>query len=293
MQTRVFSSLAVVLIGLVPTLIGGPVFALLLVMLGIAGFREYLELAARVGPGDIGSLAGIGSFGIVAFALAALFGGSTVVLFAAAAGALVLPLFFVMATSRSTDSFVAWSLAAVGVLYLGLPIFAAIMLRTIPGDVGVPWLTDLAGRLSLGWTTYPRGLAWAVLAIIATWIGDTSAYLAGRSIGGRKLAPRISPNKTIAGAVAGLTGSACVGALAFHLFALGNPGLGLVAGGLIGAAGQLGDLAESFLKRQAGVKDSSALIPGHGGLLDRIDALLFAFPAGLLIATSFDWLQAR
>jgi phosphatidate cytidylyltransferase len=292
-QARILSSCAVVLIGLAPTLVGGPVFALVLVMLGIAGFREYLDLAARVGPGEVGSLAGIGSYGIVAFALAALFGGTTVVLVAATAVALVLPLCFVMATSRSTDSFVAWSLAGVGVLYLGLPIFAAILLRSTSGDVGVPWLTELAGRLSLGWTTYPRGLAWALLAIVATWIGDTSAYLAGRGIGGRKLAPRISPNKTIAGAVAGVTGSACVGALAFHLFALGNLGPGLVAGGLVGAAGQLGDLVESFLKRQAGVKDSGALIPGHGGLLDRIDALLFAFPAGLLIAASFDWLQSR
>jgi phosphatidate cytidylyltransferase len=292
-QTRILSSFAVVLIGLAPTLVGGPVFALLLVMLGIAGFREYLELAARIGPGDIGNLAGISSYGIVAFALAALFGGTTIMLFAATALALVLPLVFVMATSNSTNSILSWSLVGTGALYLGLPMFAAILLRSIPGDVGAPWLADLAGRLSLGWTSYPRGLAWAVLAIVATWIGDSSAYLAGRGIGGRKLAPRISPNKTIAGAVAGLIGSACVGALAFHMFALGNPGRGLIAGGLIGAAGQFGDLAESFLKRQAGVKDSGALIPGHGGLLDRIDALLFAFPAGLLIATSFDWLQSR
>ena len=293
MQTRIVSSFAVVLLGLVPTLVGGPVFALLLVMLGIAGLREYLDMAARVGPYDVMSLAGIGSYGIVAFALAALFGGAAVLLFAATASALLLPLLVVMASSTSRGTFSASSLVGIGCLYLGLPIFAAILLRSTPGPAAEAWLADLAARLSLGWTPYPRGLAWSVLVIVATWAGDTVAYLAGRSIGGRKLAPRISPNKTVAGAIAGLIGSASVGAMAFDAFGLGTPWFGFVAGALIGLAGQLGDLAESFLKRQAGVKDSGSSIPGHGGLLDRIDAQLFAFPAGWLLAAGIDWLQLR
>jgi phosphatidate cytidylyltransferase len=79
-----------------------------------------------------------------------------------------------------------------------------------------------------------------------------------------------------------------VGAVSFQSFGLGNWKLGLVAGAVIGIAGQVGDLAESVLKRQAGVKDSGSLVPGHGGILDRVDALLFAFPAGLLMAIGLE-----
>jgi phosphatidate cytidylyltransferase len=227
----------------------------------------------------------------VAVALASCPGGATILLFAALAAACVAPLVVQIIINRV--SFLECALVLVGCLYLGLPIFAAIMLRSTPGAIDAAWLTELAQRLSLGWAAYPRGLVWVLLVIVATWIGDTFAFLAGRSIGGRKLAPRISPNKTVAGAIAGLSGSAAVGAMAFHEFALGHPWAGLVAGAGIGLAGQVGDLAESSLKRQAGVKDSGSVIPGHGGLLDRIDALLFAFPAGLLIAAMFDWLQTR
>ena len=88
--------------------------------------------------------------------------------------------------------------------------------------------------------------------VVATWVADTVAYLAGSRIGGRKLAPRISPNKTVAGTVAGLVGAAIVGAIGFRVFALGNPWIGLVAGGLLGIAGQCGDLAESFLSGKPG-----------------------------------------
>ena len=291
MRTRLLGSFAVVLLGLTPTLIGGPVFALSLVLLGIAGFREYIDMAARLGGADARSLAGIGSFSVAAFALAAFLGGPAIYLFIAMILALAAPLAVVMATNKG--SFVAWSLVAVGCLYLGLPIFAAIMLRSSTGLVSAGWLSEMAARLSLGWTAYPRGLAWTIIVVVATWVGDTVAYLVGSSIGGRKLAPRISPNKSVAGAVAGFVGAAIVGAIGFRVFALGNPWIGLVAGGLLGIAGQCGDLAESFLKRQAGVKDSGNLIPGHGGVLDRIDALLFAFPAGLLVAAWFDWMHLQ
>lgn len=276
------------LLGLAPTLIGGPVFALSFVMLGIAGYREYVDIAARLGSPDATGLAGVGAVSIAIFALAAFLGGAANLLFIAVAIALIAPLAAVLATNRG--SFRALSLIGIGSLYLGLPVFAAIVLRSTPGVVNANWLVDLAERLSLGWTPYPRGLAWAVIVVVATWIGDTTAYLAGSSIGGRKLAPRISPNKTIAGAVAGLIGAASTGALGFHVFAMGDPRFGFAAGAVLGIAGQIGDLTESFLKRQAGVKDSGSLIPGHGGLLDRIDALLFAFPAGMLIAAGFDWL---
>jgi phosphatidate cytidylyltransferase len=108
------------------------------------------------------------------------------------------------------------------------------------------------------------------------------------AFGKRKLAPMISPNKSQEGAVGGLLASMVVGAVSFQGFGLGDWKLGLIAGAVISLSAQIGDLAESVLKRQAGVKDSGSLIPGHGGVLDRIDALLFAFPAGFLLAVGLD-----
>jgi phosphatidate cytidylyltransferase len=186
------------------------------------------------------------------------------------------------------DAGAAWALASSGSLYLGLPIFAAITLRGLPGTLESTWMADLAQRMSLGWDAAPRGLAWTLTVVLATWVGDSVAYLIGRAIGRRRLAPVLSPGKTIEGALAGLLGAMIVSALTFSALGLGSWWLGLVAGVGIGLAGQLGDLSESFLKRQAGVKDSGTAIPGHGGILDRIDALLFAFPAGLLLATVLD-----
>lgn len=288
MRTRVVSSCAIVVIGLAATLIGGPVFALLLVALGIAGYREYLELASRVSPIDLGSNGAVGASVVAAFGLAALFGGE-IPLFAVTAFAVAASLVGLLRFSTSGGAFVGWSLVCAGCLYLGLPVFAAVALRSLPGAVDAVWVAEMADRFSFGWNAAPRGLAWALTVVVSTWVGDSATYVTGRSIGSRKLAPKLSPNKTVEGALGGFAGSAAVGAAAFSLFGLGDPRLGLVAGGAIGIAGQLGDLGESFLKRQAGVKDSGSLIPGHGGILDRIDALLFAFPAGLMLAAILDW----
>lgn len=137
---------------------------------------------------------------------------------------------------------------------------------------------------------HPRGSAALVLLpLVITWVCDTAAMAAGTLVGGPKLAPVLSPRKTWAGAIAG-TGGAVVAALAFgplvlDRMALVLPTWQLVTIGLVvGLAAQVGDVAESLLKREAGVKDSSALIPGHGGVLDRLDSLYFVFPvtAGLL-----------
>lgn len=132
------------------------------------------------------------------------------------------------------------------------------------------------------------GSWFVLLTLTAAWLGDTGGYFFGRFLGKRKLYPAVSPKKTVAGFV-----GAVVGALAASLVASlwYLPRLGLFAaaalGALAGAAGQLGDLVESLVKRATGVKDSGALIPGHGGLLDRIDALLFVSPLVYLYALWF------
>ena len=151
---------------------------------------------------------------------------------------------------------------------------------------GLAVLYGLACRkLSSGWGFFYVGapafalmvLEWArfdlvLWAMLVTWSTDIFAYFAGRSIGGPKLAPKISPNKTWAGLIGGMMGAAAVGGVAAWLFDLDI--LFAVAGAPMGLLAQLGDLYESKVKRRLGVKDSGSIIPGHGGVLDRVDGLL-------------------
>jgi phosphatidate cytidylyltransferase len=122
----------------------------------------------------------------------------------------------------------------------------------------------------------PRELILLLFAII--WVGDSAAYYGGRAFGRHPLAPRVSPKKTVEGAIAGLAGSMLVGGFA-GVFFLGEPWLSVtLISGATAVLGQIGDLAESAMKRSAGVKDSSSILPGHGGILDRLDSLFFAAP---------------
>lgn len=132
------------------------------------------------------------------------------------------------------------------------------------------------------------GAALVFFPLIVTWICDTAAMFGGRAIGGPKLAPRVSPGKTRSGALFGVAGGVLVApvfwGLVFPLLGVtaSLPALLLIAG-VLAVVGQVGDLGESLLKREAGVKDSSHLIPGHGGVLDRFDSLYFVIPSAALL----------
>ncbi len=141
-----------------------------------------------------------------------------------------------------------------GPLYLGVPLtLLAIMRRDLGGD----------------------GPAYVVLTIMFAWFGDTGGYFAGRFLGRHKLYEAVSPKKTVEGSIGGLAGSV-FGALLAHFWFLPSLSLphGIILALVAGALGQAGDLGESALKRSTGVKDSGAIVPGHGGILDRVDALL-------------------
>lgn len=288
MRRRIIGSVLVVVVGLVPVLVGGPFFTLLMIVLGVIGYREYLQLAANVNPVGTGSYALVGYAVVVALGYAAYADGTAVSLLAIILVAVVSPLALLFPTPLQPGGFLGWSLACTGSLYLGVPIYAAIATRANSGAIAAPWLSEAVQRLSVAWDPAPRGLAWVLTVILATWVGDSVALLAGGALGTRKLAPMISPNKSQEGAFAGLIAAMITGAVSVQGFGLGDWPMGVIAGAVIGIAGQTGDLAESLLKRQAGVKDSGSVVPGHGGVLDRIDALLFAFPAGFFMATGLE-----
>ncbi len=167
---------------------------------------------------------------------------------------------------------VGGALSAIGVTVLGM----------IYPSLFVFWLLPLRQWNPVTWLDG----AWLLLAVITgIWICDTVAYFVGLSMGRRPLAPQISPKKTWEGAIAGGAASIlwCSGVLPL-LLSWGTIWLGALIGCIIATIGQMGDLAESLLKRDAGVKDSSAIIPGHGGILDRFDSLIATAPVvyGLL-----------
>jgi phosphatidate cytidylyltransferase len=153
-----------------------------------------------------------------------------------------------------------------GVFYLGLSGGALLLIR------------EGAGRLS-----YSESGRVMMLLFMLLWAMDTVAYFVGRPFGRHKLFPRVSPKKSVEGAIGGLMGALLVAVIGAHTFTAFLPMAHHIAlGAIVGIGGQVGDLTESLLKRDAGVKDSSTLLPGHGGILDRFDSLFFAGPLAYL-----------
>lgn len=182
---------------------------------------------------------------------------------------LLLTIFFILAKVILAQQKFTLSDAAytfLGVNYVGVLFSYLLLLRFIHG-----------AALKTSFGTLSQGAAYLWLAFICTWASDTMAFFVGSLLGRHKLCPAISPGKTIEGAVGGLAGS-IIGAIIFGvLFKIAfvhAVGIGL----LVGLSAQLGDLVESSIKRFAGVKDSGNLLPGHGGVLDRFDSILFAVP---------------
>jgi len=168
--------------------------------------------------------------------------------------AVILSLFWLLRQPQKEGAFIGWAWTMAGILYVGWLLSYFVALRGLD-----------------------NGREWVFLAMFATFGSDTTAFFVGRALGKHHLAPRISPGKTWEGAIAGVLGSIIVSLVLVNLFSLPlNYGWTILLGLLVSVFGQLGDLVESLLKRNMGVKDSGRLIPGHGGFLDRIDSVVFA-----------------
>jgi phosphatidate cytidylyltransferase len=168
------------------------------------------------------------------------------------------------------DGLATWLTTVFGALYVALLVFVVRLGQAAP---------DLPPAAPLAGVGAERG--WILLLVLGVWSFDTGAYLVGRRFGRRRFLTHISPSKTYAGLIGGTVTATAV--IAAALAGLGQPPIaGLLLGPLVSFSAQAGDLAESMLKRAAGVKDSGNLIPGHGGILDRVDSFLFAAPVMML-----------
>lgn len=236
-------------------IVAGPpfLFPLLILLVVFLGLREYFQLCL---PASGGVLRGVGiGLGLLC-ALLLSFGRPDAV-FPFVAFSLFCVSVLVMATARDLRESVSMAgIALFGVFYVGF----------------------LLAHLVLIWRL-PHGKEWALFLILGIWAGDISAFFTGTLLGKHRLYPRISPKKTWEGLAGAVAGSLLTG-LVFASLWMPWVGAGLAAGlaAALAVLGQAGDFVESMLKRSAHVKDSGTLIPGHGGMLDRIDSFLFSAP---------------
>lgn len=269
---RVASALVLAPLAVACVWFGGAALATLLACAAAAGGWEFYRLAAGSGAQPFART------GIVLSAI------TPIIVHAQLLGVVRVPLTLAALVPVALLGVAVWRrgvdgrpLAAVastvlGVLYVAVPLSYAYALRAFDYAVGTA-----------------AGTAVVLLPVLGTWASDIGAYFAGRLFGRRKLIPSVSPGKTVAGAVGALVVTAVVATLYTRYVLvpyaqLGfGPGRALGFGLAVSVAAQLGDLVESMLKREAGVKDSSHLIPGHGGVLDRVDSLLFVLPLSYLL----------
>ncbi|MDO9415415.1 phosphatidate cytidylyltransferase [Pararhizobium sp.] len=254
LQLRILSGIVMAAVVLVATWLGGIPFQVLAVLIALLVYYEWSTITGLAANDQFGN-----SFGWLSQAVVAglVLTGAIELALIVLAGAAVLAALWTVFLRKS------WWLPG-GIFYAGL---VGISMSAIRGDNYI-------------------GLIAMLFVFAIVWGTDILAYFVGRAIGGPKLAPRISPGKTWSGAIGGTVAGVAAGVAVFMMsFSLDGLKIPLIAL-LLSVSSQIGDLFESFIKRRFGVKDSSKLIPGHGGVMDRVDGLVFACFAAFLLAVA-------
>jgi phosphatidate cytidylyltransferase len=265
LRTRLISAGVLIPVAALALLIGQPVVGLLVLAIAALAAREAFSLLKD---------AGVPSEPLLGTAIAlVLVGGGWLLgdrfgeVWLLVALGVIIAAVGGLARADPKDGFRVWLGTVFGALYVGL---LAFLLLIAGNGSALPAGAPLAGWLD-------SGRAWLLVSVLAVWAYDSGAYLVGRTWGRRPFMAHISPRKTWEGVAGGVALAVLVTFLTLVAVGAWLPGA-LLLGPLVAGAAQAGDLAESMLKRAAGAKDSGSLIPGHGGILDRIDSILFAAP---------------
>lgn len=250
MITRIVVALVTLPFIILPIWFGGIWFALLALIIALAGGYEFYKLLA---VGGFRPALPIGLLWLAALTLTGLQPQMPLLLPIISLGFMAT---YVYVFFQQEDPITTWIATAIGALYLGVMIGQMVALRYLPS-----------------------GFWWLAFGLLITWANDAAAYFIGVTIGRHKLWPRLSPKKTWEGTLGGWLCAGLCGGLCVYLLPLPIPIVqGVLIGWVGGMLGLLGDLAISVLKRQVGVKDAGRLFPGHGGMLDRLDSALFVLP---------------
>lgn len=240
------------------TVAGGPIFAAAMIAIGVVCLREYVAMTHESRPMAIPAY-----LAVAALIVAAHFGTAFNVLLIIAASFPVLFGFAVRSKQREGAT-ISIAVTLLGILWIGIPLVHAVLLRDLP-DHGAALLVDV---------------------LVGTFVADTAAYATGRMFGSHRIAPTISPNKTIEGLVGGFL----IGTMGFWFAGLYQNWLSgtdaLIIGAAVAAVAPIGDLFESLLKRDLGTKDTGTLFGPHGGILDRLDAVFFTVVVGYYLAVA-------
>jgi phosphatidate cytidylyltransferase len=256
LRARVLAAIPAIAVALFLVIEGGLVFALGMFVLGAICMHELYAMYQRAQPARLG-----GFIALAGLLAAALYGDQFQVLLAAVAA---VPLVFGLTLLQPRPSVGAIAITLLGIYWIGFALAHAVLLRGLPHGLGI-----------------------VIDVLVGTFLGDTGAYLGGRTFGRRPLAPTISPNKTVEGLVIGML-FAVLGVWIAGRYQEWLPGThALVLGLGVALVAPVGDLFESFVKREAGTKDSGGLFGAHGGALDRLDAVLFAAVASYYIWSAY------
>jgi phosphatidate cytidylyltransferase len=253
---RILVAVPAIIFAIAISIAGGIVFMLAMIAIGILCLREYLDMTSASRPLAIPAYAAV-----IAMVVAAHFGSSynVLLIFAASFPAL----FAFGADARRRDGVtVSMSVTLLGIVWIGIPLAHAVFLRDLPN----------------------HGAALLIDVLVGTFVTDTAAYATGRMFGSHKIAPNLSPNKTVEGLIGGFV----IGTMGFWFAGLYQNWLSgadaLIIGAAVAAIAPVGDLFESMLKRDLGKKDTGTLFGPHGGILDRLDAVLFTVVVGYYLA---------